>query len=472
MMKSKITNRLILSNLSILIFALTTFYAVTIYNLNEQAKQQAKQQIVAENTLISERTGRMNHLFRNFQQSYFGLSERFEKNFSDKDTYVLPSQNNSVSIHIFCDFFDGKLIFPEEDSLFLERLRLDDTVKEEIAAVPFLVPIEFSLNNESYLVYISQNMDENTVIVSLLALESVNSLTTSNIAIFLIVLSLLVGLSFVIISWQAMGITAPLKKLTLVSECYAKQDYSQPFLVQTADEIESLSRSIQTMVECIIVHEKAKTSLFRNLSHELKTPLTAISGYAQNIQSGYYEDIDGPLGIVQEECDRIHHILDDLIFLSKIDSKIELFSFENHNVVSILTQSLEKVESIAILKEIDVEYEPQGGIFIACDKEKLMRAFLNILANGLRHTKDWLKIEIVERETEVSILVTDNGNGFEASKLENLFITTTGETVDGNGLGMLIVNEIIKTHEGQIDVQNLEACGAKITITLPKIKIQ
>lgn len=129
---------------------------------------------------------------------------------------------------------------------------------------------------------------------------------------------------------------------------------------------------------------------------------------------------------------------------------------------------MEKVESIAILKEIDVEYMPQCEIFLFCDKEKLMRAFINILSNGFRHTKDWLKIEIFDGEAEVSFVITDNGKGFDASKLENLFISTTGETVDGNGLGLLIVYEIIKKHHGTIEVENLESCGARISIALPK----
>lgn len=467
-MKSKITQRLILTNLSILIFALIFFYGITIYNLNTQAKQQAIQQIMAENSLISERTGQMNSMVRFFQQADGNAWERNNKNFSIKDTYVFPSQNNAVSIHIFCEMVEGALIFPEENSHYLERFPIADEVKDRISSVMFHIPSEISINGEPFLVFLSEETEDNVVIVSLLALESVNALTSANISSFLFVLTFLVILSFFVISWQAMGITAPLKKLTSVSESYAKQDYSQPFLVKTGDEIESLSKSIQTMVESIIAHEKAQTSLFRNLSHELKTPLTAISGYAQNIQNGYYQDNATPLSIVQEECERIHHILDDLIFLSKIDSKIELFSFENHDVVSILTQSLEKVESIAILKEIDVEYEPRGVCFILCDKEKLMRAFLNILSNGFRHTKDWLKLEIVESETQVAFLITDNGLGFASSKLEHLFISSTGETVDGNGLGLLIVYEIIKKHGGDIVVENMEQSGAKITMTIPK----
>lgn len=468
-MKSKITKRLIITNLSILIFALATFYAVTIYNLNEQAKQQAKQQIIAESSVIAERTGQMNSIVRNYQQSDRNITSRLDKNFPTKDTYVFPSQNNSVSIHIFCELIEGFLQFPEENSVFLERLSLDEEVKEEISTLPWEVPTEISIGEEPFLVYLTEISEENSVIVSVLALESVNSLTMSNISSFLIILTFLVLLSFFIISWQAMGITAPLKKLTLVSESYAKQDYSQPFHVKTGDEIESLSHSIQTMVESILAHETAQTALFRNLSHELKTPLTAISGYAQNIQNGYYEDHNTPLSIVQEECERIHHILDDLIFLSKIDSKIELFSFTNQDVVAILTQSLEKVESIAILKEIDLEYEPQGEILVSCDKEKLMRAFINLLSNAFRHSKDWVKLEILEEKTAVSLAITDNGAGFDPSKLGNLFISSTGETVDGNGLGLLIVYEIIEKHQGTIQVENLPEGGAKITITLPKI---
>ncbi len=463
-MKSKITLRLIITNLSILILALLSFYTVTIYNLNQQAKQQAKQQIIAENSVITERTGHMNFIFKHFRQSNDHTDEN--KNFPMKDTYVFPSQNNSVSIHIFCDMIDDVILFPEDNNYFIGRFVLDDNLKEVISSTPMFAPMEISVQGEAFLVYLSHD-GEDTVIVSLLALESVNSLTTSNIFSFLLVLTFLVVLSFFVISWQALRITAPLKKLTTVSEAYAKHDYSQPFLVETGDEIERLSHSIQSMVESILAHEKAQTSLFRNLSHELKTPLTAISGYAQNIQNHYYEDNHRPLTIMQDECERIHRILEDLIFISKLDSKIESFSFHREDIVSILTQSIEKVESIAILKEIDIVYEPVSPIFVFCDKDKLMRAFINVLSNGFRHTKDCLKLEIVKTESLVSILVTDNGFGFDASKLQNLFLSTTGETIDGNGLGLLIVYEIINHHHGFVQVDNMLPSGARFTISLP-----
>lgn len=480
-MKNKITKRLILSNLLILIFALSSFYAITIYNINSQAKAQVKQQLIAESSLIAERTSQMNSIIYDFEMSNFLNSlqkEPPDRHFSQKDNYIFHSQNNSASIHIFCNIENNLLVFPEESNDIFKRMSLDRIMQHKISNMfsnsKISVPTEISISKENnsseyYLVLLTPYEDESSIIVSIIALEFVNALTTSNIFSFLVVLFVLVILSFVIIYWQAMGITSPLNQLTKVSELYANHDYSEPFIIKTGDEIESLSHSIQSMVESIIVHEKAQTSLFRNLSHELKTPLTAISGYAQNIQNGYYDNSDLPLSIIQEECQRIHQILDDLIFLSKIDSKVELFTFKPYDIVEILTNALEKVESIAILKEIDIEYLPTKEIFISCDKEKLMRVFINVLSNGLRHSNDLLKLEILEEDYKVHIIISDNGNGFKKSKLDKLFISNTGETVDGNGLGLLIVHEIVKRHNGSIEVKNIEPLGAEIKLTFTKL---
>ncbi len=479
-MKSKITLRLIFTNLLILIVALFCFNFISIYNLNSQARSQAEKQIFAESSVVAERTEKMQDYFHEIDQmdheeTEEESSEQHGNNrpnrLTPSERYIFPSQNQEVSFHIFCERNEDGFMFPEEEKGAFGRLNLSEESKAEIANLPTSTPTVLSIHDELFLVLLTpynQETQGNNVIVSLLAMAPVNTITSSNIFSFSLVMLLLIILSFGLIYWQSMGITAPLKQLTFLSQQYAKQDYSTPFTLHTGDEIESLSHSIQTMVESIIDHEKAQTALFRNLSHELKTPLSAISGYAQNIQNGYYENPETPLTIIQEESQRIRDILDDLIFLSKIDSHVEDFSFASHDLVEILTTSIEKVESIAILKDIDILYEPPSHIMIPCDKEKLMRAFINILSNALKHTKDQITIQVKETKISLSVVISDNGDGFDQTKLEKLFLSSTGETVDGNGIGLLIVYEIIKRHGGSIAVKNQETAGAEVTLHLPK----
>ncbi|MFI3251046.1 MAG: HAMP domain-containing sensor histidine kinase [Eubacteriales bacterium] len=466
-MKSNITKRLVLTNIFVLVLALVCFNMVSIYNLKAQAKSQAEQQILAESSVILERTAKFEDSVRQFNDRFPG--NRIEHPYLQSDTYIFPSQNKSVSVHVFCSYDEKTktLTFPTDSSALYQHFDLELLASSEIPNLSFLEPEIISLNGESYLALLTPYEAENEVIVSVLAMESVDALTTANTMSFFVVMGVLILISFGLIYWQSMKITAPLHKLTEVTKLYSKQDYSTSFFVETGDEIESLSHSIQTMVESILANEKSQRALFRNLSHELKTPLSAISGYAQNIQNGCYEDTQVPLSIIEEESLRIRDILDDLIFLSKMDSYIEEFSMNSCDVVAILTDSIEKVESIAILKEVDIEYTPPKAIPILCDQDKLMRAFINLLSNALKHTKTMVEIEVICENDAVLVRISDDGEGFPPNKLEKLFLTTTGETVDGNGIGLLIVYEIIKKHGGAISVQNREVGGAEVALKLP-----
>ncbi len=478
-MKSKITKRLIITNLLILVVALFCFYLVSVYNLNSQALEQAEQQIFAESSTVIERTINTQNMLNNVDIpnapniGNFNNQARGHQPFNNQqDAFVFPSQDEKVSIHIYCEYdaLSGELIFPEETPLFRNRLNLNQEAKAEIANMEAAQPEIVSITNENYLVLLTPYASDTgqKAVLSLLAMESVNTLTSANIISFSLVFALLIAASFIIIYRQSVKITAPLKLLTKRAEKYANNDFGESFAVNTGDEIESLSLSIQTMVENIIAHEKSQTALFRNLSHELKTPLTAISGYAENIQNNYYQDQTAPLNIIQEECSRMRDILDNLIFLSKMNSNVESFAFAQSDIVDIVTMSIEKVESIAILNDIDIIYNPPAAIIINADQAKLLRALINLLSNALKHTKDYVEVQIQQSADFVTIIISDNGAGFAQNKMDKLFLTTTGETVDGNGIGLLIVYEIIKKHGGLIEVRNKPTGGAEVVLSLPK----
>ncbi len=463
-MKNKITIRLIVTNLSILIFSLLCFFIISSYNLNSQAREQAELQIAAESSAVIERTINMEYVYFNMADEDDSLHPPVV--FFEEEV-VFQTENEQASIHIYGKYENGELMLPTSDILS-EYIDIDEDLEQFIVGLEANTADIIVVNGEKILVLVTPYLllGEENAIISILAMETVNALTTSSIMLSCLVFIILVILSFFLICWQSMKITSPLKTLTVRTKRYANNDFTEPFIVNTGDEIESLSSSIQTMVENILQHEQTQISLYRNLSHELKTPLTAISGYAENISNGYYEDTKVPLKIIQDECTRIRNILDNLIFLSNIDSNMEVFSFKRCDLVSLVTTSIEKVESIAILSDIDIYYDPPEEILVSCDKDKLMRAFINILSNALKYTKDCIEIEIKKTEDSVCVIISDNGDGFEQSKLDKLFVSTTGASASGNGIGLLIVYEIVTRHKGSISAKNRDNSGAEICITL------
>lgn len=471
-MKNKITQRLVIINLFILTMSLFCFFLITVYSLNTQAMQQAEQLIVSESIIVIERTVNTEKIFHdateiNIENSMLPSLE------NQSDSYFSLSQNEESSIHIFCGYDEEQelLLFPELDGVIISGLVFDDTAIEEISNVVINEPTTITLNDEKYLVLVApyETGYQSVFVVSFLALEGILTLQISNVMQFGIVFIGLLIAAFILILWQSIKITAPLKALTTRSGEYANHDFSKPFVIHTGDEIESLSHSIEVMVKNIVSHEQSQLTLFRNLSHELKTPLTAISGYAQNIENGYYEDESIPLTIIQDECKRIHDMLDNLIFLNKINSNVERFVFEPTNLVTIVTNSIEKIESIAILNEIDIIYSPPQDIIVSGDYDKLVRVCINVLSNALKFTKDYVRIELINENDVVSIIISDNGEGFAKNKLEKLFFTPTGESIYGNGIGLQIVYEVIKQHGGKVSARNKLEGGAEVIIQIPRI---
>lgn len=343
------------------------------------------------------------------------------------------------------------------------------------------IPKKITVHDQDYLAVGSTNsvtvprIGENSrttdlFLVTLVPYEGLSWLNKGAILPFTALFLVLLLFSGSFIYYQGRKITFPIQELSLRTKAYAQRDFSLPLEVKTGDEVEELSHSIQQMVERLKESEQSDIILFRNLSHELKTPLTAISGYAEGMELGHFSDTAPPLRIIREESLRIRDLLEDLIFFSKLNNKTEEYHFQQVDLSQILIQSLEKVESIAILKEIDLDFTPSPPLYVHGDEGKLVRSFINILSNGLKHGKSTLSIQISTSETKITITVLDDGEGFSPEVLEKALKTTTDTTMDGSGLGLMIVAEILSVHGGSVKIFNRSEGGGGVITLFPRIK--
>ncbi len=484
--KNKIYTRLIVSNLIIITCSLICFFVFATYFINTQAIESMEKQLINENIIRSRPMGLQND------------PSQSNKNQSDKG--ITFPENNGIAHHEFREFAMG---MPSHISLeSMLNLRSDNTTnivyqanhQESTIEIiysnfwynDFLIDSHFTekiyyleignaeiikFNGEKYFAITSpllddSNLGQELMLVSIMPYNEVSTITTENVIVFLSLLGVLLSISFMLIRWQSRKITIPIEKLSSVAKEYAQRNFSGSIEINSGDEIQELSESIKEMVDSLISYERSQVSLFRNLSHDLKTPLTAISGYAEGIESGVYKETKMPLKIIQEESLRIKDILEDLIFLSKINSKTEQYHFENENIIDILTSAVQKIESIAILNDIDIFYTPISSWYACVDKIKLLRMFINLLSNALKHTEDAIFIELAINKEFIEITIRDNGKGFTTDSLSNLHENKTIEALDGNGLGLVIVKEIIKQHNGKFEAGNNNDGGAYITISI------
>jgi len=195
--------------------------------------------------------------------------------------------------------------------------------------------------------------------------------------------------------------------------------------------------------------------------------LTVISGYAQGLKTGIFEDPEQTLDKIVDECQGLKSQLENVIFLSKLDSLEEPYHFERLELNRLIIESLEKVESLIILDEIDVLFTPTNDIFIKGDHQKLRKALVNILTNCLKYTKSQLSIHVKQKEGQASVSIKDDGPGFSDEILENAFSRSYIGEKGGTGLGLCIIKRVVEGHKGRISLENVHPRGAKYHVQLP-----
>lgn len=232
-------------------------------------------------------------------------------------------------------------------------------------------------------------------------------------------------------------------------------------------EIDQLSQTMSKMAAQLSSYDSTLKTFIQNASHELRTPLMSIQGYAEGIKYNIVEDTDKAVNIIIEESKRLTEIVNDLLFLSKVDSMQEKFTSNMINIEDIIKNCIEKVNGIAVMEKKKINFSPYNYDFeIAGDEEMLFRALINIISNSLRYCIQNVNIRIDSKDNNVSIIVEDDGPGIDKDDLEHIFERFYKGKGGKFGLGLAISKSIIEKHRGSIIANNAEG-GACFIITLP-----
>ena len=203
--------------------------------------------------------------------------------------------------------------------------------------------------------------------------------------------------------------------------------------------------------------QKTQRRFFQNSSHELKTPLMAIQGYAEGIEMDVV-DPQNAAGIIMQETERMTGLVEEILSISKIDSRH--FKLDIKEVLYDCFRSLDAVQQmngISIVPEF-----PDEEIYVKCDEDQMARAFRNIIINGLKYSKKKITVAC---ET---IQFKDDGNGINRDDIEHIFDRFYKGSDGGTGIGLSLANEIIHLHKGSVTAYNY-LDGAVFEVKLPII---
>ena len=207
-------------------------------------------------------------------------------------------------------------------------------------------------------------------------------------------------------------------------------------------------------------------TFFQNASHELKTPLMAIQGYAEGIQAGVM-DAGGAAEVILEESDRMTELVEELLDISKIDMGRQQLAFSEMDIRELLYDSIRAVEPAAAAGGIAIVPDfPDEPVTVSCDDARLRRAVTNILSNGVRYARSELRLTCRADKRHVTIRIQDDGDGIAEADLHHIFDRFYMGRSGKSGIGLALTREIIHLHRGTIRAYNGDT-GAVFEITLP-----
>ena len=233
--------------------------------------------------------------------------------------------------------------------------------------------------------------------------------------------------------------------------------------------------------------ENIRQDFVANVSHELKTPITAIKGYVETLLDGAMDDPDNArrfLNIVVRQANRLDAIVDDLLILSRIEDRegkedIELTVSE---IGPVLESALQTCAVNADEKDIVLEVECDEELYASINQPLLEQAVINLLNNAIAYSPQGTRITLscqgshtVHGEYLVHFSVIDNGPGIAKEHLPRLFERfyrcdkARSRDQGGTGLGLAIVKHIAHAHHGSVEVESTPGKGATFTITLPGV---
>ncbi|MDD3368150.1 MAG: HAMP domain-containing sensor histidine kinase [Lachnospiraceae bacterium] len=297
--------------------------------------------------------------------------------------------------------------------------------------------------------------------------------------------------SIMLTKWIERGIFIPITELNIAMKNIARGNLEYTLNTDGKGEVGDLYRNYENMrmqlkenAEEKLEHEKQNRELVSNISHDLKTPITAIKGYVEGIMDGVAdtpEKINKYIRTIYNKANDMDRLINELTLYSGIDNNKIPYHFHRLNVSEYFKDCVEEVGLDLESKNIKLDYsnlvDPETVII--ADPEQLKRVINNIISNSVKYmdnTQGIIDIRILDEVDSIRIELEDNGKGIAAKDLSNIFErfyrtdASRNSATGGSGIGLSIVKKIIEDHGGYIWATSKEGEGTCMHFVLRKYK--
>lgn len=455
-----------------------------------------------------------------FYQEYQDIATSFEKpdldiltllREKDKTTgfifYILELTNQdkyNIVLSSAPNFHPEPIAFPRDNNppiLELPKAQFDyinsniDTIKQGVVLFE-KVYRDLSQNKEFDLIFVAPLKSSYVLVIArpVEQLEEQTAITNQ----FLIIIGLLsILLSVIIAKFAAKSVIKPIKKITTIVEHIANLDFSHKYEGNTKDEVNLLGNGINVIssqLDCAIKeleesNKKLKIEMalqkrfFAGVSHEFKTPIGLIRGYAESLKLGLVnnnKDIEEFSSVIIEETDKLNHFVTDILFLIKSESTEFVLNYKTMDIIIVLEKALEKSYPLISRKEINLTKDILPSTSFYGDEVRIGQIFNNILSNAIRHTpnKGKLMVKSFIKNKGIMIQFINEGQLIEEKHITYLFdpfysaVESRDKINSGTGLGLSIVKNLVEKHNGKCGIENINFHsfkGVNVWVWLPLI---
>lgn len=471
-MKYSIQQKIIIY-FSIIIFIGLSSITFIAYNItNQNTKDIVKNDMIGAKRNIDVYL-KQYFLFNNLEATKTSISSQAE----DISNQLSTQMGNTVDIY---DLNGKKLSFGSEPTATIKESEdLAKAINGEISyntnfvngkvTVSLSYPIEES---NSKIGIISYNKDYSS-------LYSFNKKFQNIINLFATLIFIVI---FVVSFIFARQITKPIKKLTQASDEVSKGNFNIDIDIISKDEIGYLSSRFKMMIEKIkkdrdTIDEVQKQNklFFDNVTHELKTPITIIMGYAQGIEDfGLKDDEFNRKGLkcIVRESTRLNNMVIELLELSKATSKKFNYDFKNVNISELIKETSDEMKIKGRKYNIGIECLVSEELFLKADRNRLKEVLINIIDNSIKYgnVNSTINVRAYKEEKYIFIIIKDIGEGISEELIDKIFdpfyriSKNTSSELGSVGLGMSIVKEIVERHNGNIEIKSKLKEGTEVIL--------
>ena len=276
--------------------------------------------------------------------------------------------------------------------------------------------------------------------------------------------------------WLARGMTRPLRQMARAAKSMAAGDYSQRVETTSRDEVGQLAETFNAMAGELAGTERLRRDLVANVSHELKTPITALRAHLENLLDGVEQPDPATLEVMLDQSDRLSRLVEQLLELSRLESGDLPLHREPMPLRPLVERVVSEVavarrdEGVAVHNQVPADLSD-----LDADRERVHQVLFNLLDNAVRFTPEGgdVTVTAARENGRCVVSVSDTGPGVDAEHLPRLFERfcrvdpARSRAGGGTGIGLAIAKSVVEAHGGHIWAESSPGHGSAFRFDLP-----